>query len=314
MSRSDRAAERRALAAEAARNRALRPARRDDLGLRRALSDRLLPFLVAAMTFLAALTCAGFVASSGMAARWRAGAAAGIVVQIPDPGAPAADGRHTRRAAVLARLATLPWVASATPMSEGALADMLRPWLGDSAANLVVPLPAVVVLRLTATNPLPPDAAATLDTVAPGTLIEDPGLWVTRLTRLATSVQALSFLVLLIVALVAVSVISVATRAGLAARRDAIAIVHLLGATDGFVAGRFARRIGRLCLLGGLAGAVASVPVLAALLGLSAPFEAKGGPAIPLELGALAALPAVTWVIGWGTAQVAVRRWLARLV
>ncbi len=43
------------------RRHLLRPARFDDLGLRRALSDRLLPALVAAMTFLAALTLAGVV-------------------------------------------------------------------------------------------------------------------------------------------------------------------------------------------------------------------------------------------------------------
>ena len=41
----------------------LRPARFDDLGLRRAISDRLLPLLVAAMAFLAALALAGAVAA-----------------------------------------------------------------------------------------------------------------------------------------------------------------------------------------------------------------------------------------------------------
>ena len=46
--------------------RRLRPARFDDLGLRRALGDRMLPLLVAAMTFLAALALAGSAAAAAL--------------------------------------------------------------------------------------------------------------------------------------------------------------------------------------------------------------------------------------------------------
>ena len=42
-------------------SRSLRPPGFDDLGLRRALDDGMLPFLVAAMAFLAALTLGGFI-------------------------------------------------------------------------------------------------------------------------------------------------------------------------------------------------------------------------------------------------------------
>ncbi len=312
--RADQHAARRADAADRARARALRPARRDDLGLRRALSDRLLPFLVAAMTFLAALALAGFSASSDMAASWRGAATTGVVVQIPNAGAPAASGHTTRRDAVLNALGAMRWVSAETPLSDAALADLLRPWLGAAAANLVVPLPAVVVLRLAPGSSMPADAEAALDRLAPGTMIENPGIWVTRLTRLATSLQALSFLVLLIVALIAVSVIAVATRAGLAARRQSIAIVHLLGATDGFIASRFARRLGLLCLSGAAIGALVALPVLLALGRLATPFLPAGGTsAATANLVALALLPPLAWLIGWATAQIAVRRWLARL-
>lgn len=49
----------------------LRPARFDDLGLRQAMSDRLLPLLVAAMAFLAALALSGLVGAAALAQRWR---------------------------------------------------------------------------------------------------------------------------------------------------------------------------------------------------------------------------------------------------
>jgi cell division transport system permease protein len=44
--------------------RTLRPVGFDELGLRRAISDRMLPFLVAAMAFLAALALAGWVGAA----------------------------------------------------------------------------------------------------------------------------------------------------------------------------------------------------------------------------------------------------------
>ena len=51
----------------------LRPAGFDELGLRRALSDRMLPFLVAAMAFLAALALAGWIGAAALARHWQDG-------------------------------------------------------------------------------------------------------------------------------------------------------------------------------------------------------------------------------------------------
>ena len=64
----------------------------DELGLRRALADRMLPFLVAAMAFLAALALAGWVGAAALARHWQEGAGAALTVQVPQPGEPAAQG------------------------------------------------------------------------------------------------------------------------------------------------------------------------------------------------------------------------------
>ena len=110
------------------------------------------------------------------------------------------------------------------------------------------------------------------NSVAPGTLTESHGIWIGRLTALARSLQACAGAALLVVAGVAAAVIAVATRAGLAARREAIEIVHGLGATDGYIAARFAGRATLLASLGAVAGAAAALPVLLELASLAAPF------------------------------------------
>ena len=54
--------------------RTLRPVGFDELGLRRAISDRMLPFLVAAMAFLAALGAGGLGRRGVLAQHWQQGA------------------------------------------------------------------------------------------------------------------------------------------------------------------------------------------------------------------------------------------------
>ena len=297
----------------------LRPARFDDLGLRRALSDRLLPLLVGAMAFLAALALAGAVAASGLASRWQQGAAAAMTVQVPNPTGPAATGLGTRLDRVLAILRGQPGIVSADPASRQELDALLRPWLGDAVGKLALPLPAVIGVKLANGHTRTAGLAGRLAAAAPGTLVESHGIWVRRLSTLARSLQACAGAALLVVAAVAAAVVAVATRAGLTARREAIEIIHGLGATDSYIAARFAGRATRLAAIGGIAGAGAALPVLLWLASLAAPFGLpdaadQSPPALPTTLWlALPALPVLTALIGFATAHGTVRTWLRRL-
>ncbi len=306
----------------------LRAARFDALGLRRALSGLMVPLLVAAMTFLAALALGGWIGSIALASQWRDGAGAALTVQVPQPAEAAAHGGGSRIDAVSAVLTATPGVGAVHVLSADELSDLLRPWLGVGAERLAVPLPAVVAVQLTggqATGGRPDlgPLAHRLEDAAPGTLLEDHGMWIDRLSYLAFSLQACALLALALVSAVAAAAIAVATRAGLAARREAIEIVHGLGATDGFIAGRFAHRAMVLAGGGGAIGALAALPVLLALAVLAAPFTGSvhgivsisdALSALPPALwGGVAILPAAAAAIGFATAQGTVRRWLRRL-
>jgi len=299
----------------------LRPRQADDLGLRRALSDRLLPLLVAAMAFLAVLALGGAVAARGLAAHWRGDAAALLTVQVPQPeGAGGAGaGGLTRAAAVERALAGEAGVLSARRLTHAEIEALLSPWLGGDTSGLAMTLPAVFEVHA-ATSSVTADLSARLQTLAPGTLVEANGVWFDRLGALAGSLQACAALALALVAFVATAVVAVATRAGIAARRDAIEIVHGLGATDGMIAGRFAARLTVLTFAGALTGVLGAVPILLIIAALTAPFasaQAAGAEIasrLPLVLwAALPTLPLTAGCIGWVTAQLTVRAWLAAL-
>ena len=291
----------------------LRPARFDDLGLRQAISDRLLPLLVAAMAFLGALALAGAIAAAELATHWRSGAGSLLTVLVPQPRAE--EGARLQRA--LAVLRGTPGVAAVRQVPETELSALLRPWLGDG--GVAVPLPAVIEVRLSDPDLPTAPLAARVSAAAPGASVEAHEAWLGRLAVLARSLQACAVLAAVIVALVAAAVVAVATRAGLTARRHAIEVVHGLGATDGYIAGRFAGRATALATTGAVAGALAALPVLLALANLAAPFanprpDASLASALPLGLWlALPLLPLSAATIGWVTAQGTVRRWLRRL-
>jgi cell division transport system permease protein len=119
---------------------------------------------------------------------------------------------------------------------------------------------------------------------------------------------------------IAAAVVAVAVRAGIAARRAAIALLHDMGATDADIAGRFAGRAGLLVGTGALLGTLLAAPVLAGFADMASPLlgRAPAGslaalPWASLPWAALALLPLVGAALGWVTAQATVRRWLRRL-
>jgi len=293
--------------------RGLRPPGFDDIGLRRAFDDGMLPFLVAAMAFLAALALGGAVGAAALARHWQLGAGAAVTVQVPHP-----DPARVDRVVTLLR--GTPGIAAARPLTDTELANLLRPWLGDAIGKVALPLPAVIQVHLAESGPDLTGLAARLNAAAPGSMLESYGVWVGRLAALARSLQACSWAALVVVAGVAVAVVAVATRAGLTARREAIEIVHGLGATDQYIAARFAARATRRAAVGGAAGTLLALPMLMIMAALVAPFTGTTEPSplslsgLPIELWLLLpGLPAAASFIGFVTAQGTVRAWLRQL-
>jgi cell division transport system permease protein len=294
----------------------------DHLGLRSAMTDRLLPILVGAMSFLAVLAIAGTLAAASLASEWKGDTGAALTVQVPDPSSPvalgvASGGTITRTQAVLAVLRAMPGVSAAKALSGPEIDALLRPWLGEDAAKLAMPVPAVITATWTGADSIDALRAA-LDEAAPGTLAETGARWAARVAALTASLMASAISILLIVALVASAVVAVATRAGLAQRRETITIIHGLGALDADIADRFAIRATILTVMGAAIGAGLAMPVVFWLAALATPFAGvlphESAPSLPLELWlALPGVALAAAAIGWVTAQFTVRGWLRGL-
>lgn len=276
--------------------------RGDPIGLRRALADRLLMALIGAMALFAAFAVAGHEAVTQLAKRWQEGAKAAITVQIPNPS-------QARMEAALAALRALPAVREARAVDPARMAELLRPWLGDVAG---LPLPGVIELRLGDLSADPVLIGDRLAEAVPGAVTEAHGVFVARLAALARAFSAAALAALLLVAAVGAAVVVIAVRAGIAARRDSVLVLHMLGATDRDIAGRFARRAAWLALLGALLGLALAIMLLCALLLLATPILPDiGWQALPWA--GFAAIPLSATVIAWAASSGSILLWLRRL-
>ena len=241
---------------------------RDDLAL--APGDRpvFLPWIVAIMTFLAALALAAALSLAGAAGRWTAGLTGTMTVEIAAEAASDPRSPQQRLDAVLAVLRDTPGIANATPLAHDDIVSMLEPWLGKAAGASDLPLPQLVDVTLAAGTTLDiPALANRLEAAAAGTTVDDHRRWLGGLLRLARLAVALALVIVVLVGCAASGTVVFATRAGLAAHHEAIELLHLMGAHDAHIARQFARLVLWRSAAGALGGLVAG---LAAFYGLAA--------------------------------------------
>ncbi|MFQ5784582.1 MAG: cell division protein FtsX [Alphaproteobacteria bacterium] len=288
--------------------------RQSALPLHEDATNRFLPWIVALMVFLAALALAGALVLDGAVARWRSSHGSTLTVQVP-PG----KGQDTeaRLAAVVNLLEGIPGVVGVRPLTRDELAALLEPWLGRG--NVVADLPLPRLVDVTLGPGAAPDLAAIenrLQKAAPGSSIDDHGIWLERLADAARSLQAVALAVVLAIGVAAVGTVVFTTRASLAVHHDSIEILHLMGAQDAFVAGAFARRALWLGLRGGLLGLALAAIVMAILYHVAGNIAAPLLPRLtlgPYGLGGLAALPLASAVIAMLTARITVLGALERM-
>ncbi len=223
--------------------------------------DRALVFVVATLCFLACLTVFAAIAGDRAAQGWRGDLAASATVQVR----PRGDESSSEAAAKAAEaLAAVPGVAEARVLDRAEAERLLEPWLGKGNIPDDLPLPRLVTLDLDPVRPAAPEAlkAALVRAGVDGD-VDDHRRWMREVVRAGLVVRAAGAAACLLTAAAAAAVIAFATRAGLAARREVVQVLHLTGARDRFIAVLFQRRFAALAARAGVYGAVAAAAVAA---------------------------------------------------
>ena len=294
--------------------------RRSDLPITDDATSRFLPWLIAPMVFLCAVALASVFVLSGLIGRWDRDVSGTLTVEIAaaagEAGA-AAERTRDRVAQAIALLKATPGITRARPLSQDQLVALLAPWLGNSDLLSELPLPALIDVSIEA------GAAVDLDGLSrklaesvPGASLDDHRIWLAKLIDLSRSIEWLAIGIVVLIGGVTSATVVYATRTGMAVHREVIEVLHLIGATDDYIARQFAHRAFILGLRGGLFGLALNLPILIAI-GVGAK-RMEGGFLADLSLpligwAAVLALPAFAAALAMLTARATVHGTLARM-
>jgi len=289
---------------------------RSDLALDRDEHARFLPLMIAFMVFLAIVAMAGVLLLSRTIDRWDRGVSDTLTVQIAPAESAAADARAVDTA--LGILRETPGVERASAIAEEQVFELLRPWLGGLASQADLPLPKLIDVEIDEDAGVDvPGLGRRLALAVPGATLDDHRVWLDRLVRLLSTVELLGFAVLGLIAVITIGTVIFTTRTGLAVHRDAIEVLHLIGAHDAYVARQFAVRALWLGLKGGIIGLAFAVPTLLGIGYFASSMEAGTLPPVGLGIGqwaAIALMPLIAALIAMLTARMTVFRTLAKML
>jgi cell division transport system permease protein len=223
------------------------------------VTSRSLTLVVAIMCFLACLTAGGVYIVNQSASAWLRDIASEVTVQVEPRDKTDVDRSVREVAAFLARQSG---VRSVKPLSLEESSALVEPWLGKSDALSALPVPRLIAIEID--RSAPPDIDALRQRLSgefKGAVLDDHRHWQQQI-RTVTRTLALGGLgILMLVGAATTAIIISATRSSMASNREIVEVLHLVGATDRYIAREFERHFLRLGVKAGLVGAVCAMLV-----------------------------------------------------
>lgn len=227
-----------------------------------AREGRAMAAVLAIMLFLTVLAVAGGIGTARATVALGRALAGRATVQIVVVDAAARDALAAR---VLTALRASPLVTQATPVPRAELERLLGPWLGEAAVERDLPVPALIDIDVAPRAGALTGLRAMLARITPAARIDAHENAVAGVGALLSSLTLLAVSVVALMTGASAAIVVLAVRAGLAAHRITIEVMHGLGATDAQIARLFQRRIARDAAAGAAIGGVAGWGVVALL-------------------------------------------------
>jgi cell division transport system permease protein len=227
------------------------------------IAGNALTAVVAIMSFLACLTLGSVTLVRDAARDWQSDILREITIQVrPIEGA----DLNAEAAKAAAIVKAIRGVASVRVLDDKESSRLLEPWLGSGLDLADLPIPRLIVVRLS--DPQAVDLggmANRLKREVRGANLDDHRAWTARLQTMANATVFVGIAILVLVFVATVLSVVFATRGAMASNKDVVSVLHFVGAEDGFVAREFQRHFLLLGLRGGLVGALLAALLFAVL-------------------------------------------------
>lgn len=213
--------------------------------------------VIAVISALATLSLAAFILIAAAAATWTDELAAAMTVQVKGATPAQIDARTIVATQILENTSGVIAI-NAVPPNEAA--QLLEPWLGKDNIDAYLNIPALIEIQIDpAMRPQLASLATDLAAASDGITLDDHGNWNRKLSNAANSGQLLAFGIFALIMLAACAIAIFAARAGLSANEKIVSLLHLVGATDHFIAREVQRRFFIIGLRGSTIGLVLAI-------------------------------------------------------
>jgi cell division transport system permease protein len=233
--------------------------------------------LVGALVYLATFVASAELALFATTLTWDQGMKTRATVEIPAVGDEASTPQAERVNQALAILRAMPDVLRAVPVSDEETTHLLKPWISQPGLLKSLPVPALIdVERKPDSNLSADDIQRRLKTTLHDVHVDDHTDWLTDLSHLVRGLAAIGSLMIAVAGLTLVIAVSLLCRAIVAAERETITLLHIMGADDADIADHFQFHARRLAMSGAGAGFVCAILSVALMLLFLHPFGNPG--------------------------------------
>lgn len=286
---------------------------RSDIPFARDDANRFLPWILGLMVAMTAFAlCLGV--SLG---QWIAGHRAVYDQEMsliipPQPDAMQDDVRN-----LIAYVQKQPGIERVRVLEEREIAALVKPWLGENSSLDGLPLPVMAEITV---GDSPPDAKtlqAKIGAMIPGAQIDTHESWVEKFARFTTALRVLAYTAAAFILAALAAMIVFTSQAALKLHRQPVALLHSIGADDGYIARQFQWNACALTLQGALPGTLLGVLLFTALGYFAGSLDTPLMPRLafsPSHLAILFGLPLVCGLLGLAASRRAVLHELHRVL
>ena len=233
-----------------------------DLPLNADPSSGFLPWIISLMVYLATLSLMIAFSVSTLIHQWNRGFQDHITIQIPAKALFSSTSSETQEGIdikvrhILSRTAG---IGTVKILETPEILEILSPWMPQTTNLEPSFLPKLIDVEIQNRRSFHlQNLRNALHVIAPSIVIEDHLDWQQGLLDLARSAQVISFAIVTLIILAATGTVAFTAQTSLIIHRNIIEVLHLVGATDSYLAKQFQMHALRIGIKAGLIGVIFS--------------------------------------------------------
>ena len=247
--------------------------KQEELPINEGYSKTFLTVVVAVSVFLFAITLSGVLGINTMFENSRKQVVTNFTVQVLP--LPNYEDSKKDLLNVVSFLERYPNINQVSVLSDTEIRALLEPWLGNNVDVELLPIPKLLDVKINPNKNFDyKELTIRLSEVSAQASINDHNLWLSRLLKFINSLKVLALTVLILVATASITAIIYAAQTSLNVHKEIINILHIMGATDKYIAINYVKQITQSSIIAGIIGTFIAIPAIIVIGNMAKAIEA----------------------------------------